>query len=65
MTGPVTGIRRRRGVAGRRATPHLPPDRDCYGQTLDKRAYIVWASALPTLDSIDQKNIRAHATTVR
>ena len=34
MTGPVTGIRRRRGVAGRRETPHLPPDRDFYGQTL-------------------------------
>ena len=37
MTGPVTGIRRRRGVAGRRETPHLPPDRDFYGQTLFKR----------------------------
>ena len=34
MTGPVTGIRRRRGVAGRRETPYLPPDRDFYGQTL-------------------------------
>ena len=34
MTGPVTGIRRRRGVAGRRETPHLPLDRDFYGQTL-------------------------------
>ena len=32
---------------------------------LYNRAYVVWASALPTLDSIDQKNIRAHATTVR
>ena len=37
MTGPVTGIRRRRAVAGRRETPHLPPDRDFYGQTLFKR----------------------------
>ena len=37
MTGPVTGIRRRRGVAGRRETPHLPLDRDFYGQTLDKK----------------------------
>ena len=36
MTGPVTGIRRRRGVAGRRETPHLPLDRDFYGQTLGK-----------------------------
>ena len=35
MTGPVTGIRRRRGVAGRRETPHLPLDRDFYGQTLN------------------------------
>ena len=34
MTGSVTGIRRRRTVAGRRETPHLPPDRDFYGQTL-------------------------------
>ena len=34
MTGPVAGIRRRRTVAGRRETPHLPPDRDFYGQTL-------------------------------
>ena len=36
MTGPVTGIRRRRTVAGRRETSHLPPDRDFYGQTLNK-----------------------------
>ena len=36
MTGPVTGIRRRRTVAGRRETPYLPPDRDFYGQTLFK-----------------------------
>ena len=35
MTGPVAGIRRRRTVAGRRETPHLPPDRDFYGQTLN------------------------------
>ena len=35
MTGSVTGIRRRRTVAGRRETPHLPPDRDFYGQTLN------------------------------
>ena len=34
MTGSVAGIRRRRTVAGRRETPHLPPDRDFYGQTL-------------------------------
>ena len=34
MTGPVTGIRRQRTVAGRRETPYLPPDRDFYGQTL-------------------------------
>ena len=34
MTGSVAGIRRRRMVAGRRETPHLPPDRDFYGQTL-------------------------------
>ena len=34
MTGPVAGIRRRRTVAGRRETPHLPPDRGFYGQTL-------------------------------
>ena len=31
MTGSVAGIRRRRTVAGRRETPHLPPDRDFYG----------------------------------
>ena len=37
MTGPVTGIRRRRTVAGRRETPYLPPDRDFYGQALIKR----------------------------
>ena len=36
MTGSVAGIRRRRTVARRRETPHLPPDRDFYGQTLDK-----------------------------
>ena len=36
MTGPVAGIRRRRTVAGRRETTHLPPDRDFYGQTLYK-----------------------------
>ena len=36
MTGQVTGIRRRRTVAGWRETPHLPPDRDFYGQTLLK-----------------------------
>ena len=35
MTGSVAGIRRRRTVAGRRETPHLPPDRDFYGQTLN------------------------------
>ena len=35
MTGSVTGIRRRRTVAGRRETSHLPPDRAFYGQTLD------------------------------
>ena len=34
MTGSVTGIRRRRTVAGRRETSHLPPDRAFYGQTL-------------------------------
>ena len=34
MTGSIAGIRRRRTVAGRRETPHLPPDRDFYGQTL-------------------------------
>ena len=34
MTGSVAGIRRRRTVAGRRETPHLPPDLDFYGQTL-------------------------------
>ena len=37
MTGPVTGIRRRRTVAGRQETPHLLPDRDFYGQTLSRR----------------------------
>ena len=36
MTGSVTGIRRRRTVAGRRETSHLPPDRAFYGQTLSK-----------------------------
>ena len=36
MTGSVTGIRRRRTVAGRRETSHLPPDRAFYGQTLNK-----------------------------
>ena len=36
MTDSVAGIRRRRTVAGRRETPHLPPDRDFYGQTLNK-----------------------------
>lgn len=35
MTGSVTGIRRRRTVAGRRETLHLPPDRAFYGQTLN------------------------------
>ena len=35
MTGSVTGIRRRRTVAGRRETSHLPPDRAFYGQTLN------------------------------
>lgn len=39
MTGSVTGIRRRRGVAGRRETPHLPLDRDFYGQTLTTYSY--------------------------
>ena len=34
MTGSVAGIRRRCTVARRRETPHLPPDRDFYGQTL-------------------------------
>ena len=43
MTGPVTGIRRRRAVAGRRETPHLPPDRDFYGQTLYKYEEFVLA----------------------
>ena len=42
MTGPVAGIRRRRTVAGRRETPHLPPDRDFYGQTLIKLVFIKW-----------------------
>ena len=37
MTGSVTGIRRRRTVAGRRETSHLPPDRAFYGQTLLSR----------------------------
>ena len=37
MTGSVAGIRRRRTVAGRRETPHLPLDRDFYGQTLNRR----------------------------
>ena len=37
MTGSVTGIRRRRTVAGRRETSHLPPDRAFYGQTLNKK----------------------------
>ena len=42
MTGSVAGIRRRRTVAGRRETPHLPPDRDFYGQTLhNSEAYRV------------------------
>ena len=39
MTGSVTGIRRRRTVAGRRETSHLPPDRDFYGQTLIKERW--------------------------
>ena len=39
MTGSVAGIRRRRTVAGRRETPHLPPDRDFYGQTLYSVCY--------------------------
>ena len=33
--GRVVRIRRRRTVAGRRETPHLPPDRDFYGQILN------------------------------
>ena len=41
MTGSVTGIRRRRGVAGRRETPHLPLDRDFYGQTLYKEMAMI------------------------
>ena len=41
MTGSVTGIRRRRGVAGRRETPHLPLDRDFYGQTLNNIVFAV------------------------
>ena len=39
MTGSVAGIRRRRTVAGRRETPHLPPDRDFYGQTLTRHRF--------------------------
>ena len=47
MTGSVAGIRRRRTVAGRRETPHLPPDRDFYGQTLPNFNTIDrWQSAL-------------------
>ena len=45
MTGPVAGIRRRRTVAGRRETPHLPPDRDFYGQTLFTKPSTFIASA--------------------
>lgn len=45
MTGSVAGIRRRRTVAGRRETPHLPPDRDFYGQTLIKSRAVCDAEA--------------------
>ena len=46
MTGSVTGIRRRRGVAGRRETPHLPLDRDFYGQTLHTECLICFMSGI-------------------
>ena len=46
MTGSVTGIRRRRTVAGRRETSHLPPDRAFYGQTL---CIFVWRAVLKTV----------------
>ena len=55
MTGSVKGIRRRRTVAGRRETPHLPPDRDFYGQTLLKVAERIYVGTIKkggTLDTL-------------
>ena len=52
MTGSVTGIRRRRTVAGRstrREPPHLPPDRDFYGQTLIR--FRQFRTQIPRFDS--------------
>ena len=52
MTGSVTGIRRRRTVAGRRETSHLPPDRAFYGQTLISlplRSFVLREVILPIL----------------
>ena len=55
MTGSVTGIRRRRGVAGRRETPHLPLDRDFYGQTLYNAFEI---TQIPTFSIIRTRAIK-------
>ena len=39
--GRVVRIRRRRTVAGRRESSHLPPDRDFYGQTLNRKSSVL------------------------
>ena len=60
MTGSVAGIRRRRTVAGRRETPHLPPDRDFYGQTLFRKTYPAGAGVewqmYPVIDYVDERS---------
>ena len=67
MTGPVAGIRRRRTVAGRRETSHLPPDRAFYGQTLATDILVVGAYALIESESTWEKTTRAciHFTAMR
>ena len=62
MTGSVTGIRRRRTVAGRRETSHLPPDRAFYGQTLssDRLRRLGFASG-DTEDAATDAHVLHHA----
>ena len=60
MTGSVTGIRRRRTVAGRRETSHLPPDRAFYGQTLYTDEFGI--SYVGLIDFMLNRDILAHST---